>query len=142
MSVRTITGFIIAPLAIPLVLLVCNVLAPSLFTIGPRSSFSYLLQQGLRIGIIGLAFGYCVTAVGAAPLHLYFTRRGWTRWWMYVLLGAILGCAPWLIFGILRLLDYHPGTTYPAEAFAVLIGLGIACGAPAAGLFWIIAVRR
>ena len=57
MNVRTITGFIIAPLAVPLVLLVCNVLAPSLFTIGPPSSFPYLLEQGLRIGIIGLAFG-------------------------------------------------------------------------------------
>jgi len=34
------------------------------------------------------------------------------------------------------------GSHFPIEALAVLMALGIACGVPAATLFWIVGVKR
>jgi len=142
MTIKTVAGFVIAPVVIPLVFVVCDLLVPGVISAGAPLPVSGRLREGFGVGMIGMVLGYVVTLLGAVPMHVLFVRRGWTRWWMYAALGAILGIAPWLIYGWVRLWGQGPGAHYPVQALAVLMGLGAACGVPAATLFWAIAVRR
>ena len=140
--IRTIIGFGLAPLMIPLVMVACALLrVPLPLTVVGEQSLQFSASEGLGLGKIALLLGYIVTLVGAVPAHLQFMRRGWTRSWMYGALGALLGTIPWLIYAAMAYLSDLSTRDFPLHVLASFVVLGVACGVPAALLFWLIAVR-
>ena len=142
MKTKTVVAFAIAPLVIPIIFVLCDLLVPGLLSAGAPLPAAYRANEGLRIGLIAMGIGYVVTLIGAVPIHFLFVRRGWTSWWRYVFLGVFLGITPWLIYGWTLLWGSGPGARYPFFALSVLIGLGATCGASAATVFWAITVKQ
>ena len=142
MKTKTVLAFAIAPLVIPLIFVLCDLLVPGLLSAGTPLPAAYRASEGFRIGLIAMGVGYVVTLIGAVPIHFSFVRRRWTSWWRYVCLGVFLGITPWLVYGLTLLWGTGPGASYPVFGLSVLIGLGATCGASAATIFWAITVKQ
>src|SRR5689334_10024005 len=102
--IRSITGFLIAPLVIPAVMVVGFFIFNHLGVteIIPAHTF----QESVIWGIFVMCIGYVLTLIAAVPGHIWFLRRGWHDWWMYALLGAAIGSAPFLWKALDLLMSY------------------------------------
>ena len=146
MNIRAIVGVVAAPLVIPLVMAVIWVtLVPYLPVTAVGQQYQYgsmvtdRLHEGLGIGVFAMVVCYVVTLLGAVPAHVWLVRRGYSRWWMYVALGACLGIATLSIFAFPQFI-WDPFAR-PLAPLIFLAGLVAACGVSTALLFWLIAVR-
>jgi hypothetical protein len=140
--IRAIIGFFVAPLVIlPMIFILVLLGAPLPLTLVGEHSLGFRLREGLGIAALALLVGYFVTLVAAVPMHIQFVRRGWKRSWMYGALGALLGVTPWLIYAVTIYLSDLSTRDLPPHVVATFIGLSVACGVPAALLFWLIAVK-
>lgn len=112
---RTIIGFIVAPLIVPLLYLA----ATSVFG-GYRSA---------DLALYIAQYAYLTALLGGLPMHITLSRLGWTTLHDYAVYGVLLGLVATLI------------TERPPLEFSIIIevGLSAVAGAVAGGVFWLIA---
>jgi len=113
---RIITASIIAPLVVPLALLIAG-----------RFSSSAVFVSGLA-----MIFTAGLTWIVGVPLSLVLARSGKERWWISILVGALLGIATVLSLAG-RLPEHDLG--YALSLYAV-------AGATTAGVFHLIWTMR
>lgn len=126
-SLRTVAGFLIAPLVPSLIAAV-----GALFTDGPSAAALFF--------VVGVLFGYPVALMVGVPLHLIFAIRNWTGLSAYVIAGLLLGL---LSYGS----SFLAAIVFGGETIAELrytFSPGLALIAAIAGLlaavsFWLIA---
>jgi hypothetical protein len=111
---RTILGFLIAPLTVPLLYLAAAAL------------FGGFVSLDLAVLIGEIA--YIAALIGGLPLHIVLGRLGWLSLHDYMVFGFLLGAATVLV-------SEHA----PIEFTALMqAGLAALCGTIAAGVFWLI----
>jgi hypothetical protein len=114
-DLRTILGFLLAPLIPPLLYLA----AAAAF--GGFVSFDLAVLTG--------EFAYTAALLGGLPLHVMLTRLAWVSLHDYMVFGFLLGAASVLV-------SEHA----PVEFTALMqAGLAALAGAIAGGVFWLIA---
>jgi hypothetical protein len=139
MKIKTIVAFLVSPLVIPAVMVLCVLLVPRMpLTMAGSQPFTVRIREGLSLGMLALWVAYGVVILGAVPGHFRLARWRRTEWWAYATLGAVLGTVPWLLFAAFVYVFDFSMRDFPPGVLATFIWLGIACGIPAALLFWLI----
>lgn len=144
---RTIVGFIVAPIFPVLLLLILATLSRiSVTGFGPREFSEALGPRELSEAkwLIGLSavLAYPIAIAFGVPLHIIFSSRGWSRCVVYVGAGAFQGLLVYLLYVLLP--EYFAnGWGGLTERFfhtaLVQIPTVMICGATAAVVFWLIA---
>lgn len=125
---RTLAGFIVAPISPALLLAIGSV-------------FFGKFGEGLwGIGFAALV-GYPVAIVLGVPIYFFLRWRGWVGFWVYVAAGVLLGALIYLAYippvthldGVLRI---DAGKLKTAPWWLLL---GMICGIVATVCFWLIA---
>ncbi len=136
-SLRTLLGFLIAPISPVLVMGIFGVFRIGATGFGPR-------ELSETAWIVGLAavLGYPVAFIFGAPLYVFLRWRGWNGLPVYIATGALLGL---VLYGLYVLLPEYSsnGLRGMATRFSntalVQIPLVVICGAVATVVFWLIA---
>jgi hypothetical protein len=112
---RSISGFILAPLVVPLLYLA----ATSVFG-GYRSA---------DLALYIAQYAYLAALLGGLPVHVTLSRLGWVTLHDYIVYGVLLGLVATLV------------TERPPIEFSIIIeaGMSAVAGAIAGGVFWLIA---
>lgn len=121
---RTLLGFIIAPIALGLVIAVFSGLASG------SPSFGFV--------IISALLGYPIAIVVGVPMYLFLRWRGWNGCWTYIAAGALQGG---ILYFLLILDPRYEGLERRisiALQFAPLLMLFIPCSMMATLCFWLI----
>ena len=134
--VRTVIGFILAPLT--------PVLVAFPFFLPPRhpdvpSLFSALFVLGF--------IGYPILAIIGVPLYLVFARKGWLKFWPVVIAGGLMGTFFPLVFALSFFVGagIDPGARIESQKFLPLlaiIGIGALTGTICGFSFWLIALAK
>jgi hypothetical protein len=137
---RTVLGFVIAPIAPGMLVVVLTML---------RAGSDALSARGFSgsAWIIGLSavLGYPIAIVLGLPLHVFFRWRGWNALPIYLLSGAFLGLVVYSVYFASVLLNDDSASGLRALAQQLshtapqLIPAGMLSGAVAAASFWLIA---
>lgn len=134
---RTLLGFLIAPISPVLVMGIFGVLRTGAIAFGARE----LSETAWMVGLAA-ALGYPVAFIVGAPLYVFLRWRGWNGLPVYVATGALLGL---VVYGSYVLLPEYSsnGLRGMATKFSntalVQIPLVVICGAVATMVFWLIA---
>lgn len=128
-SVRTVAGFIVAPM-MPALVLAGVVLA--------SGGDSQTLGYAAFAGYISYPFALLV----GLPSFLFMRRRGWDGVRAYALAGLVLGLAFLALFAGLSGLDgddADPAWMNVLASLAVMLPFVVACGVVSTVVFWLIA---
>ena len=84
---RRITAFLVAPLAVPILL------GPYLYS--PSSTPSWFVA----ILVMSLIAAYGGVAILGIPTYLFLRARNWTGFWIAPVAGFVIGGVVWTLFG-------------------------------------------
>jgi hypothetical protein len=125
-GLKTIVGFLLAPIS-PGVLVAIAV-APFRFpTLG-----HWELDEAIFLIKLSAMLGYPVAFVIGLPLYGLFRWRGWTSFWLYLAVGALLGAATYFVL--------FPHGTLQIDSTKMSVGTpwlvtGVVCGMIATSCF-------
>ena len=130
---RTALAFVLAP-----------PLGGALFGAG-ISLFSFGLNGALETLMVGAAFGAVIGAAAGIPLmgtfgllfHWAAQKRGWRRWWHYMLGGAIGGIFGFVCVTFYNLVSPSPLAWPPPNTWIAVFEL-VTGGTIVSGLAWLI----
>ena len=117
---RTILGFIIAPLTVPICSILWGVMSLMILK-EPRTPY-------IAIGISVGAYGYIVAIVCGVPTYLFYQSLKFESLWQYLLGGFVLGLIPAIIFSAVF------DKIMPVYSYLNLAGTGTV----SAMVFWLI----
>lgn len=126
---RYLWGFLIAPLAGPLVF----IFAP-FFALGFSEGTSGFLGGAIAILLFGVPISYLVALFLGAPILLIFKSKGWINFWSVSIGAGFVAIIP-LVF--MRIAGGHLGPN-DFGMFAFIFASGLLPGI----LFWAIAVYK
>src|SRR5258707_621789 len=97
---RYFAAFVLAPLAVPLLLL-------------PWLLYGKLaLRWVLTSMVIGALVSYTGTLVFGMPVFFLFRRLGYKSVWVAVIVGFSIGAVMWLVFFVLASLSWDPSLSW------------------------------
>lgn len=130
-SLRLAFGFLVAP----------GVPALALYLVSQATLAS---QEAYVWPVILVICAYLAAAFVGIPMHMVLSRRGTSSLKMYVLAGAFVGLAFYILFfGGWALLDWSPEHTPLLVKNSFRSGVvSIVYAAVSSGLFWLIAIRQ
>lgn len=117
---KKILGFVLAPAIVPAVV------------VGMALAQGIDLRHSLIVGSIYGAFTWGAALLLGLPVFTSFSRRGWTSWWQYVILGVVIG-----VLVLLLIFLAHGRFIFDSRVFLIFIAAGVVT----ASAFWFIAVR-
>lgn len=118
---RTILAFAIAPAVVPAIVA------------GLALAEGIHLRESLVVASVYGAFTYGAALLLGAPAFAALSRRGWTLWWHYAILGAVIG-----VLVLLGLSVADDRLLWDWRILLVFLGVGVLT----AMTFWLIAVRE
>ena len=124
---RNTLGFLLAPLAAPIVFLVVMLARGAQPDGGSDLSLFWLI-------VLGVLVAYVMAAVFGLPLHLLLRRTGCQGCGFYMIGGALIALVPFLP-GLLS------GKELTQSEFLLLVGSVLGVGMLTGLLFWWIAIR-
>ena len=139
--IRLVLGILLAPLVSPLGAWLTRL---PIILISGGNPRSYIVD-----GVPLIYLAYAIILIGGLPWLLYFRNRGWISAPAIVCLGALLGAAPFLIFGISNVV--YTGVLYVSQLknipsmilpFLGMAASGAVIGGICTSAFWLIAVWR
>jgi len=130
---RTILGFLLAPISPGLLVAIVAIVAAAFWfpTLGYRQ-----LYEAIWLIKLSAILGYPVALAIGLPLYGLFRWRGWTSFWLYLAVGALLGAAIYFVYFPRG--ESQIDSTLRAGGTPWLVA-GMVCGMIATSCFWLVA---
>jgi hypothetical protein len=132
--IRAVVGFLMAPMAPALLLVVAGLL------------FGQAGHWASGIAVAAL-LGYPIALLLGIPLHISLMSKGWNEFWIYALAGALLGAATYLMYfppsdyadAVPKLLERSLGVDVASLSEFHKVLLSMIFGVTATAAFWLAA---
>jgi hypothetical protein len=141
--VRTILGFAVAPLAVP-VAVILSFLGGYLMKTGwfRDKPFSVVAEGAAGFAMVACLVAYAAAGLVGIPAYLIARKRGWLSFAQSAAIGSVVAVLPLVLLFAVWIVE-EPGLVKSAFLQGVTwIFLFAMCGASTGAAFWFIALRR